>query len=197
MHDPLNGELGRLVALAPPEHSAESTRWCDRPAPRRCRCRRCPPKSRSTALPTRRSRLLVEFAEQFSVDVSSDRRRSAEPVHLGARRSGVPRGDADILRRLPPESAGRPRGARLAGAVDGRGRLGSRQRSGRRAVQRVSSRRRPAARTRPGDNGNRAPAWGHQHDCRLCKSRREGNALDAGGSESLYEQIEHYETSDG
>jgi alkylhydroperoxidase family enzyme len=35
-----------------------------------------------------------------------------------------------------------------------------------------------------------------QHNCRLCKSRREGNALDAGGSESLYGEIEHYETSD-
>jgi len=34
-----------------------------------------------------------------------------------------------------------------------------------------------------------------QHDCRLCKSRREGSALDAGGSESLYDQIEYYETS--
>ena len=35
-----------------------------------------------------------------------------------------------------------------------------------------------------------------QHNCRLCKSRREGNALDAGGSESLYDQIERYETSE-
>jgi alkylhydroperoxidase family enzyme len=35
-----------------------------------------------------------------------------------------------------------------------------------------------------------------QHNCRLCKSRREGNALDAGGSESLYAEIEQYETSD-
>jgi alkylhydroperoxidase family enzyme len=34
-----------------------------------------------------------------------------------------------------------------------------------------------------------------QHNCRLCKSRREGNALDAGGSESLYAEIEDYETS--
>jgi alkylhydroperoxidase family enzyme len=34
-----------------------------------------------------------------------------------------------------------------------------------------------------------------QHNCRLCKSRREGNALDAGGSESLYDDIERYETS--
>ena len=35
-----------------------------------------------------------------------------------------------------------------------------------------------------------------QHNCRLCKSLREGNALDAGGSESLYADIERYETSD-
>ena len=36
-----------------------------------------------------------------------------------------------------------------------------------------------------------------QHNCRLCKSLRESNALDAGGSESLYADIERYETSDG
>jgi hypothetical protein len=35
-----------------------------------------------------------------------------------------------------------------------------------------------------------------QHNCRLCKSRREGHALDAGGSESLYSEIERYETSE-
>lgn len=35
-----------------------------------------------------------------------------------------------------------------------------------------------------------------QHNCRLCKSRREGNALDSGGSESLYAEIDHYETSE-
>ena len=34
-----------------------------------------------------------------------------------------------------------------------------------------------------------------QHNCRLCKSRREETALDAGGSESLYADIEQYETS--
>jgi alkylhydroperoxidase family enzyme len=33
------------------------------------------------------------------------------------------------------------------------------------------------------------------HNCRLCKSLRETTALDAGGSESLYGDIEHYETS--
>jgi alkylhydroperoxidase family enzyme len=34
------------------------------------------------------------------------------------------------------------------------------------------------------------------HNCRLCKSLREGTALDAGGSDSLYDDIEHYERSD-
>ena len=33
------------------------------------------------------------------------------------------------------------------------------------------------------------------HDCRLCKSLRDSTALDAGGSEGLYEEIEHYEDS--
>jgi alkylhydroperoxidase family enzyme len=35
-----------------------------------------------------------------------------------------------------------------------------------------------------------------QHNCRLCKSLREGNALDAGGSETLYGDIERFETSE-
>ncbi|MGH3636784.1 carboxymuconolactone decarboxylase family protein [Mycobacterium sp.] len=34
-----------------------------------------------------------------------------------------------------------------------------------------------------------------QHNCRLCKSLRETTALDAGGSEPLYEDIEHFESS--
>jgi alkylhydroperoxidase family enzyme len=34
-----------------------------------------------------------------------------------------------------------------------------------------------------------------QHNCRLCKSLREGTALDAGGSEELYGDIERYENS--
>lgn len=34
-----------------------------------------------------------------------------------------------------------------------------------------------------------------QHNCRLCKSLREGTALDAGGSETLYSDIEHFENS--
>jgi alkylhydroperoxidase family enzyme len=34
-----------------------------------------------------------------------------------------------------------------------------------------------------------------QHECRLCNSLREGAALDAGGSETLYGDIERYESS--
>jgi alkylhydroperoxidase family enzyme len=34
-----------------------------------------------------------------------------------------------------------------------------------------------------------------QHNCRLCKSLREEKALDAGGSEELYADIERYESS--
>lgn len=34
------------------------------------------------------------------------------------------------------------------------------------------------------------------HNCRLCKSLRDSNALDAGGSESLYSDIDRFETSD-
>ena len=34
-----------------------------------------------------------------------------------------------------------------------------------------------------------------QHNCRACKSRRESTALDAGGSEALYAEIERFENS--
>ncbi len=34
-----------------------------------------------------------------------------------------------------------------------------------------------------------------QHNCRLCKSLREGVALDAGGSETIYDEIERFESS--
>lgn len=34
-----------------------------------------------------------------------------------------------------------------------------------------------------------------QHNCRLCKSLRDGDALDAGGSETLYDDVDRFETS--
>jgi alkylhydroperoxidase family enzyme len=36
-----------------------------------------------------------------------------------------------------------------------------------------------------------------QHNCRLCKSLRDSNALAAGGSEDLYRQVEKYESAKG
>ncbi|KUI46848.1 hypothetical protein AU198_01350 [Mycobacterium sp. GA-1199] len=35
-----------------------------------------------------------------------------------------------------------------------------------------------------------------QHNCRLCKSLRDGDALDSGGSEEMYGQIEDYESAE-
>lgn len=35
-----------------------------------------------------------------------------------------------------------------------------------------------------------------QHNCRLCQSLREAGALEAGGAESVYDEIDHYEDSD-
>lgn len=35
------------------------------------------------------------------------------------------------------------------------------------------------------------------HNCRLCKSLREGHALDAGGSEAMYQQIADFESAAG
>lgn len=36
-----------------------------------------------------------------------------------------------------------------------------------------------------------------QHNCRLCKSLRDGDALDSGGSEEMYTQIERYDSAEG
>ena len=73
--------------------------------------------------------------------------------------------------------------------------MGSRHRPCRCGVQRLSARGRgcaPSTRSPPSWSGLRGAA---QHNCRLCKSLREGTALDAGGSETLYDDIERYETS--
>lgn len=35
-----------------------------------------------------------------------------------------------------------------------------------------------------------------QHNCRLCRSLRESAALDAGATEAVYDEIDHYESSD-
>ncbi|MFN8033126.1 MAG: carboxymuconolactone decarboxylase family protein [Mycobacterium sp.] len=142
-------------------------------------------------------KVVADFAEQFSVDVSavSDAQRAALGGALGAQTFGavIQMFVADFLPRvrsglevlgLPvPWLPAEPQWDRDVDVADvvfnqllpGVARL--------RALDPVTSevvRLRGAA----------------QHNCRLCKSLREGNALDAGGSESLYDDIEHYESSE-
>jgi hypothetical protein len=86
MRDPLNGELGRLVALAPPEHgriNALVRQTCAKtlslpPLPTELDVDGPADEAESVA---------VEFAEQFSVDVSS----VGENCEPGSRRNWVER----------------------------------------------------------------------------------------------------------
>ena len=52
------------------------------------------------------------------------------------------------------------------------------------------------ARARSGDVGDRPAARRHSAQLPTVQIAARGNALDAGGSESLYAQIDHYETAD-
>ena len=91
MHDPLNGLLGRLVALAPPEHgriNALVRQTCAKtlslpPLPAEIVVDGPADEAESVA---------VEFAEQFTVDVSSIGDDLRGQLHVRARSS----------RRSPP-----------------------------------------------------------------------------------------------
>ncbi len=194
MHDPLNGELGRLVALAPPEHgriNALVRQTC-------AKTLSLPP------LPTEivvdgpadeAESLAVEFAEQFSVDVSSigDDLRSRFTSTLG--RAAFPAVVliyiADFLPRVRVGLEALALPVPWSDAVvwdhdsDLADVLFNRFQPGVARLREIDPVTTEIVRLR----------GANQHDCRLCKSRREGSALDAGGSESLYEQIELYETS--
>ncbi|BBZ76616.1 hypothetical protein MANY_19530 [Mycolicibacterium anyangense] len=142
-------------------------------------------------------RVLVDFAEQFSVDVAavSDAQRTALTGALGAGAFGavIQMFVADFLPRVRnglevlgqpvpwwPESPRWDAGVDVGDVVFNRLLPGVARL---RTLDPVTSevvRLRGAA----------------QHNCRLCKSLREGSALDAGGSESLYDDIEHYENSE-
>ena len=194
MHDPLNGELGRLVALAPPEHgriNALVRQTC-------AKTLSLPP------LPTEivvdgpadeAESLAVEFAEQFSVDVSSigDDLRSRFTSTLG--RAAFPAVVliyiADFLPRVRVGLEALALPVPWSDAVvwdhdsDLADVLFNRPQPGVARLPEIDPVTTEIVRLR----------GANQHDCRLCKSRREGSALDVGGSESLYEQIELYETS--
>ncbi len=142
-------------------------------------------------------KVLADFAEQFSVDVSavSDAQRAALTGALKGASFGavVQMFVADFLPRVRNglEVLGLPVGwvpddPRWDAGIDAADVVFNRLLPGvarLRALDPVTS---EVVRLRGAT----------QHNCRLCKSLREGNALDAGGSESLYDDIEHYEASE-
>ena len=194
MHDPLNGELRRLVALAPPEHgriNALVRQTCAKtlslpPLPTEIIVDGPADEAESAA---------VEFAEQFSVDVSSigDDLRSRFTSTLG--RAAFPAVVliyiADFLPRVRVGLEALALPVPWFDAVvwdhdsDLADVLFNRFQPGVARLREIDPVTTEIVRLR----------GANQHDCRLCKSRREGSALDAGGSESLYEHIELYETS--
>lgn len=137
---------------------------------------------------------VAEFAEQFGVDVSmiTDAQRDRLREALGERTFGtvVQMFIADFVPRVlagldalgvvvpsPPVTSGdqgNPADALFNGFMPAVARLRSLN-----AVTSEVVRLRGAA----------------QHNCRLCKSLRETTALDGGGSETLYDEIEHFEDS--
>ena len=194
MHDPLNGLLGRLVALAPPEHgriNALVRQTCaatlSLPAL---------PAEVDVDGPAGEAELVaVEFAEQFTVDVSavSDDLRGRFTSALG--KSAFPvvvlTYIADYVPRIRAgfEALDLPVPWTDAVVWDHDSDLG---------IALFNQFLPGVARLRALDPVTTEIVrlrGATQHNCRLCKSRREGHALDAGGSESLYEQIEVYETS--
>jgi alkylhydroperoxidase family enzyme len=195
MHDPLNGELGRLVALAPPEHgriNALVRQTCAKtlslpPLPTEVDVAGPADESESVA---------VEFAEQFSVDVSSVgedlRSRFTSTLGRAAFPTLVLTYIADFMPRVRAgmEALALPVPWSDAVAWDHDSDLGD---------MLFNTLLPGVARLREIDPVTTEVVrlrGATQHNCRLCKSRREGHALDAGGTESLYEQIEWYETSD-
>lgn len=142
-------------------------------------------------------KVVADFAEQFSVDVSaiSDRQREALTGVLGAASFGVviQMFVADFLPRVRNglEVLGLPVGwvpqvPTWDAGIDAADVLFNRLLPGVARLRGLDPVTSEVVRLR----------GAVQHNCRLCKSLREGHALDAGGTESLYEDIEHYETSE-
>lgn len=146
--------------------------------------------------PTEEDRLLAAFTEQFAVDVSgisdNQRTRFLEVFGDKAFRIAVAIFIADFVPRVwagcEAIGLGRP----------GSGTSGEQAADPADALLNVFA---PAvARLRELDPVTTEIVrlrGATQHNCRLCKSLRDGDALDAGGSEDLYRQIEQYENAEG
>ncbi|RDH79885.1 carboxymuconolactone decarboxylase family protein [Mycolicibacterium moriokaense] len=195
MRDPLNGELARLVALAPPGHQ-RITALVRQTCATTLSLPPLPAEIGVDGPADDAEAVLVEFAEQFSVDVSSVsgdlRGRFTSALGGAAFPAVMLTYFADFLPRVRTgfEALGLPvpwgdevvwdHDGDLASVLfdsflPGVARL--------RALDPVTT---EVVRLRGAT----------QHNCRLCKSRREAHALEAGGSESLYEHIEFYDASD-
>ena len=142
--------------------------------------------------------VVADFAEQFSIDVSmigDEQRGSCGP------RWGTTRLASSCRCTSPTSFRGcgpdwKPSGS-ASGTWAGRRsrRVGSHRRPVRRGVQRLSA---EVARLRELDALTSEVVrlrGATQHNCRLCKSLRETTALNAGGSETLYGDIERFEAS--
>ncbi len=194
------GQLTRLVALSPGSPADARLAALVR---RRCaETLSLPPLPSPVEVGAPESEAEVvatEFAEQFSADVSAvtDDQRSQLIKHLGDKAFDVVvlMYIADFVPRVRAGLEALGVGSEYLGWVDGTIEWdGTTEPSGQvfndflpavarmRALDPVTSelvRLRGAA----------------QHNCRLCKSLREGTALDAGGSETLYGEIDRFESS--
>jgi alkylhydroperoxidase family enzyme len=193
-HDQLLGQLARLVALSP-EADVRINALVRATCGQALSLAPLPAEVEAGLAESDVERLVVEFAEQFSTDVSmitaAQRAQFVSAWGANAFRVAALIFIADFVPRvragLEALGAGwpdrpvawdhttHPADALFNGFAPTVGAL--------RALDVVTSeivRRRAAV----------------QHNCRLCKSLREGAALDAGGTETLYGDIERYEASD-
>ncbi len=195
MPDPLNGQLAGLVALAPPAHGRIAS-LVRQACADTLSLPPLPIETRVDGPDDEAEAVAVEFAEQFSADVSAigDDLRGRFTSTLGA--AAFPAVMLTYLADFLPRVRSGLRALELpvpwgqAVAWDHTSDLGDVLFNGflpgvarLRALDPVTT---EVVRLRGAT----------QHNCRLCKSLREGRALDAGGSESLYEQIEWFETSE-
>lgn len=97
MHDPLNGELGRLLALAPRDYdriNALVRQTCTK----KLSLPPLPAEVTVNGSDSEAESVVVEFAEQFSVDVSSIGDDLRAPVFLRSGEVGARRVDPDVRR---------------------------------------------------------------------------------------------------
>ena len=195
MHDQLNGLLGRLLALAPPEHgriNALVRQTC-------AKTLSLPPLPMEVVVDgpvDEAESVVIDFAEQFSVDVASLaddlRNRFTSTLGKSAFPAVVLTYVADFLPRVRAgyEALGLPAPWTEPIVWDHDSDLGdvlfNEFQPGVARLRELDPLTTEIVRLRGAT----------QHNCRLCKTQRDGGALNAGGSESLYQQIEWFETSD-